>query len=70
MNENVIEVKKDCFAYRAENGKECCSALKYLFCRGGKCGFYKHKDHFCDGCMNKHKEQAYCEKCIGTRKGL
>lgn len=32
-------VHSDCFAYKAENEKACCNALKILDCMG--CNFYK-----------------------------
>lgn len=32
-------VKRDCFAFNAN--KSDCTALKQLYCRWGKCSFYK-----------------------------
>lgn len=50
--EQKYEVKTDCFAYCetcfAHNGtkvrKVDCSALRELYCKKGKCNFYKPKE--------------------------
>lgn len=34
-------VKRDCFAYRIKGSAEMCTALKELYCKKEKCGFYK-----------------------------
>ncbi len=36
-------VKKDCFGYR---GSYKCNALKQMFCKNGKCKFYKTTGQF------------------------
>ena len=36
---NPICIKTDCFAYQSQ--KHSCSALKQLYCKKGKCAFYK-----------------------------
>lgn len=43
--EQKYEVKTDCFAYRAGKVEEyACSALRELYCKKGKCNFYKPKE--------------------------
>lgn len=39
--------KKDCFAFREITETRCkCDALDMLYCREGKCSFYKNKDKY------------------------
>lgn len=39
----MAEPKKDCFAY-VEAAGGTCNALRELYCKNGKCGFYKTKE--------------------------
>lgn len=39
-----FEVNKDCFGYCKE--KNTCSVLNKLWCKLGKCKFYKTKEQF------------------------
>lgn len=39
------EVRKNCFAYRADS-KIGCAALKSLECKVGECPFYKSKERY------------------------
>lgn len=39
----MAEVKTDCFAHRNGRKGAECSALNALYCRTGKCRFYKDK---------------------------
>ena len=39
-----FEVNKDCFGYCKE--KNTCSVLNKLWCKLGKCRFYKTKEQF------------------------
>lgn len=41
-----IEVKTDCFAYKKTRGIETCKALRCLYCRKEKCGFYKNVEEY------------------------
>ncbi len=67
----MCEVKKDCFAYREKNGREYCSALRYLFCRGEECNWYKKKGEECKGCPHENKGVNYhCIRCKEARKGV
>ena len=38
---NADTVKRDCFAYKKKGSVEKCAALKDLYCKNEKCGFYK-----------------------------
>ena len=42
INEEVIEIKEDCFACDKEHHK--CNALNDLYCEKEKCRFYKNKN--------------------------
>lgn len=43
----MAEIKRDCFAFRVNGvGKPKCSALTDLYCKDGKCGFYKTMEQF------------------------
>ena len=41
VKKNAEMVKRDCFAYKVKGSNEMCAALKALYCKDGKCGFYK-----------------------------
>ena len=60
--ENSI-IKTDCFAYRCEDGKEKCNALNRLYCKEGKCSFYKTKKENCEGCKKGPGRSVSCEVC-------
>lgn len=60
------EEKTDCFAYREKNGKGFCTALNALYCKHGKCNFYK-KDR-CDGCNYKNSPGYSCIQCKAARQ--
>lgn len=36
----------DCFAAKLKGGKEVCIALKEMYCKKGKCRFYKTKEQY------------------------
>ena len=56
-------VKKDCFAYRNNGVSEYCNAIKGLYCRDGKCVFYKPKEKRCNGCPHKKTPTKLCRDC-------
>jgi hypothetical protein len=39
----MAEIKRDCFAYREGRKGPECSGLNALYCRTGKCRFYRDK---------------------------
>lgn len=46
-DEKMAEIKKDCFAFRVNGvGTMKCNALNDLYCKDGKCGFYKTREQF------------------------
>jgi hypothetical protein len=51
MTDNeIMEAKTDCFAYEKgsflDSRYELCNALNNLYCRNGKCKFYKNIDEY------------------------
>lgn len=42
-DEEMAEIKTDCFAYDATLAHRHCTALEELYCQKGQCNFYKTK---------------------------
>ena len=42
----IGSVKRDCFAYVTDYLMGECDALRALYCKRGKCNFYKNRDEY------------------------
>lgn len=62
--ENEMEaVRKDCFAYKTENGKIKCIALREMECTKGQCKFYKSREQY----RKEVKKYGFGRICNGLR---
>lgn len=59
----TTEAKKDCFAYRKRGNSEMCIALSGLYCKGGKCNFYRTKKDMCESCKKAIGRVTSCKEC-------
>ena len=60
MATKLREPRKDCFAYNKHTNN--CNALDRLWCKLGKCRFYKTKEQRCLGCKRTRKTIT-CSEC-------
>lgn len=59
----VNTVRCDCFGYKKEHWfdstYEECTVLRNLYCRNGKCKFYKTREEFKEGWDEKNDKYEY-----------